>query len=295
LLKNIAENNFFTGRINVMRASHKLPPIKNRETDFETLTKQDVPLIVPINAVAFGGRPPDWGPSLVMTDFVHLSPSIPAGTDGIDLLQPALKAFILQAKADGKPICAVAFSSMPVGRTAVLGLSTLVAEKSRHGARVIAIVGTRPKNEVTDVSMEKRAGKLAAAKRIIEIAGAPFGVLFPLCDFVVVHGGLGTTSEAFRAGKPLLVTGIMVFDQRFWGRRVSALGVGPNPVHIRRLPRVLVDIVDKALTPGNEWAQNAKVLQKIIAEGHHGDGVQFTVDALVDAVEHRAKVVNRSS
>ena len=295
ILKNVAENNIFTGRLNSMRAAHGLPPMKNRETDFQALTRQDVPLIVPINEFCFGGRPPDWSSSLIMTDFIYLSSSIPPGQNGIDLLAPDLKSFILRAKEDGKPLVVIAFSSMPIGRTAVLGLSALVAEQSARGARVIAVVGVRPRSEVTHAEMEKRAALLKQENKLIEIAAAPFSILFPLCDFLVVHGGLGSTSEAFRAGKPLMVTGVLVLDQRFWGRRVAELGVGPDPCQIRKLPKVFVQNVDFALTPGNHWAENAKVVSKMLAGLNHGDGIALTSTAMYDAVQGRAKIVAADS
>lgn len=40
-----------------------------------------------------------------------------------------------------------------------------------------------------------------------------------------VHGGLGTTSEALRAGRPICVTGPLLLDQRFWGAVCYSRGV----------------------------------------------------------------------
>jgi len=291
LLKNLSENNIFSRHINAMRASHGLPPVKTNEGDYAVLTRQDAPLVIPINPFCFGGRPPDWGHSMIMTDFVFLSPAAAPGQEPLDLLAPELKKFIVSAREDGKPIVAIAFSSMPVGRSAILGLSALVAEQSKRGARVIALVGTRPTNEVTQRSVQARADELKTQNKLIEVGGAPFGVLFPLVDFVVVHGGLGTTSEAFRAGKPLLVTGVLLLDQRFWGRRVAELGVGPNPCLVRKLPKFLVGYVDKALEPANEWAKNAQMLAQMLADQKHGDGVAYTCQTIKDVIASQAKVV----
>ena len=48
-------------------------------------------------------------------------------------------------------------------------------------------------------------------------------------DLFVVHGGLGTTVEALRMHKPIAVTGILLMDQRWWGKAVERFGVGPAP------------------------------------------------------------------
>lgn len=45
---------------------------------------------------------------------------------------------------------------------------------------------------------------------------------------IVMHvvGGLGTTAEALKCGIPVIVTGVLLMDQRFWGCRCFELGVG---------------------------------------------------------------------
>ncbi len=84
-------------------------------------------------------------------------------------------------------------------------------------------------------------GVLATGRRgtagpgIIEIEGAPHDWLFPRMAAVVHHGGAGTTAEGLRAGKPTAVFPSNFGDQLFWGRRVHALGVGPEPVPQKRL------------------------------------------------------------
>ena len=39
-------------------------------------------------------------------------------------------------------------------------------------------------------------------------------------------GGLGTTAEALKAGTGIIVTGVLLMDQRFWGKRSCMLAVG---------------------------------------------------------------------
>jgi sterol 3beta-glucosyltransferase len=51
---------------------------------------------------------------------------------------------------------------------------------------------------------------------------------------LVHHGGAGTVGAGLRAGVPNVVVPF-TSDQPFWGRRVFALGVGPEPIPARRL------------------------------------------------------------
>jgi UDP:flavonoid glycosyltransferase YjiC (YdhE family) len=51
---------------------------------------------------------------------------------------------------------------------------------------------------------------------------------------VVHHGGAGTTAEGLRAGVPAIIVPF-VFDQSFWGARIKALGLGPDPIPQKNL------------------------------------------------------------
>jgi sterol 3beta-glucosyltransferase len=70
---------------------------------------------------------------------------------------------------------------------------------------------------------------------VYAIESAPHDWLFPRMAAVVHHGGAGTTAEGLRAGKPAVICPTTLNDQAFWGRRVAALGAGPEPVPQRKL------------------------------------------------------------
>jgi sterol 3beta-glucosyltransferase len=72
------------------------------------------------------------------------------------------------------------------------------------------------------------------AARIYVTRAVPHSWLFPRVAAVVHHGGAGTPAEGLRAGKPTVIVPF-VLDQPFWGARVRALGVGPDPVPRKRL------------------------------------------------------------
>ncbi len=57
----------------------------------------------------------------------------------------------------------------------------------------------------------------------------PHSWLFPHMAAVVHHGGAGTTAEGLRAGVPSVIVPF-VLDQPFWGARIKAMGLGPEPI-----------------------------------------------------------------
>jgi UDP:flavonoid glycosyltransferase YjiC (YdhE family) len=60
---------------------------------------------------------------------------------------------------------------------------------------------------------------------VVHVAYAPFGKLLPRCAAIVHHGGIGTTSQAIRAGIPQVITHFS-HDQPDNAQRLARLGVG---------------------------------------------------------------------
>jgi sterol 3beta-glucosyltransferase len=69
---------------------------------------------------------------------------------------------------------------------------------------------------------------------IFAIDAVPHDWLFPRVAAVVHHGGSGTTGAGLRAGLPSLIVPF-IGDQSFWGRQISARGLGPQPLEYTRL------------------------------------------------------------
>jgi UDP:flavonoid glycosyltransferase YjiC (YdhE family) len=69
---------------------------------------------------------------------------------------------------------------------------------------------------------------------VFVLDAAPHSWLFPRMAAVVHHGGAGTTAESLRAGVPTVIVPF-VLDQYFWGARVKALGLGPDPIPRKKL------------------------------------------------------------
>ena len=78
------------------------------------------------------------------------------------------------------------------------------------------------------------------------VEGAPHAWLFPRVAAVIHHGGAGTTHTGLGAGVPNIVVP-SGNDQFAWGKRVSELGVGPEPIPGGRLSsRRLADAINYA-------------------------------------------------
>lgn len=74
----------------------------------------------------------------------------------------------------------------------------------------------------------------SVAEEVFVLESAPHSWLFPRMAAVVHHGGAGTTAEGLRAGIPNLIVPF-VLDQPFWGARIKALGLGPDPIPRKKL------------------------------------------------------------
>eukprot|EP01126_Amoeba_proteus_P060900 TRINITY_DN8113_c0_g1_i7.p1 TRINITY_DN8113_c0_g1~~TRINITY_DN8113_c0_g1_i7.p1 ORF type:complete len:703 (-),score=134.12 TRINITY_DN8113_c0_g1_i7:172-2280(-) len=274
VLRAVNENVAPGTSLSAIRARRGLKTHLHLQTAFHIIVKKNLPIIVPMVPYAFGGKPKDWHEKAVFTDFIFLR------SGGVGELTPQFKTFISDAKEAGKKLVVMGFSSMPVPRAKILEIAVSIAEETESKPCVIALVGRRPPGEPQlPGELEDKTEQLMREGQLLEAAGAPFGKLFPEMDCIIVHGGLGTTAEAMRTGVPVMITGVLLMDQRFWGLRVFQLGIGPEPVHIKTFHKECVKNIDKALSPNSEWANVAKDLPAKI-QGTTDDGVHDNVEVL---------------
>jgi len=73
-----------------------------------------------------------------------------------------------------------------------------------------------------------------ANEDVLYLDEAPHDWLFPRCKAIIHHGGAGTTAAGLRSGKPSIIVP-HIGDQPFWGKRVAALGAGPDPIPVKQL------------------------------------------------------------
>ena len=112
---------------------------------------------------------------------------------------------------------------------------------------------------------------------------APHSLLFPRARIVVHHGGIGSTAQALRAGRPQLVTPVFG-DQFDNARRVHMLGAGETLDFKRFTPGRAVPVLRHLLASQQTEATCAMIAPIIAAE----DGPARAADILLASVAARA-------
>jgi rhamnosyltransferase subunit B len=138
-------------------------------------------LVVALFSSIFGQPQPDWSPNTVVAGFTFYD-----GTQETEL-SPTLKQFL---DAGEKPIV------FTLGSAAVMDAGDFYQESikavKKLNQRAVLLIGGNPtpKNLSSD---------------IIAIDYVPYSQIFPFARAIVHQGGIGTTSQALRAGCPTLI------------------------------------------------------------------------------------------
>ena len=77
-------------------------------------------------------------------------------------------------------------------------------------------------------------GSFPLPEHVYQLEYAPYGWLLPRMAGLIHHGGAGTTAFGAASGIPSMTVPFL-FDQKFWGNRLAALGVGPRPIPFHQL------------------------------------------------------------
>ena len=194
-------------------------------------------------------RPPDWGAHVHITGYWF-------GQDRTWQPPDDLARFL---DAGPAPVF-IGFGSMPIRQpeqTTELILDAL----RQSGQRTILHTGWAG------------LGRVELPGYVFEIDYTPYDWLFPRVAAVIHHGGSGTTAAGLRAGAPTLVVPFL-FDQFYWGERVTALGVGAAPIPFKQLSADRLAEAITTLTQDESVRRRAAVLgEKIQVE----DGVGAAV------------------
>lgn len=166
--------------------------------------KHSEKLVLALFSRVLGEPQPDWPENTLITGFVFY--------DG-DAGHAELPAELDQFLSAGPP--PIVFT---LGSAAVLHAGDFY-EQSAEAARIlnqraVLLVGNDPEN----LPRVPISGNICIAKY------APYSKLFPRAAAIVHQGGVGTTAQALRAGKPMIVMPYS-HDQPDNARRVRRLGV----------------------------------------------------------------------
>eukprot|EP00929_Paragymnodinium_shiwhaense_P045190 TRINITY_DN23119_c0_g1_i3.p1 TRINITY_DN23119_c0_g1~~TRINITY_DN23119_c0_g1_i3.p1 ORF type:complete len:1218 (+),score=272.76 TRINITY_DN23119_c0_g1_i3:82-3735(+) len=269
LLKQFAEKNpAASWNIDRMRGWFGLPPIDT----WKMFKKMNVPIIIPMRPGTFK-RPSDWWSGIEETDFIFLRKGS-SGSKSNSLAEPC-QSFVSNAREAGAKLCLMTFSSMIVRRSKVLRCAAKMVSECPFNARLIYV--GKPKGEAP-AEILPLVEQLQKEGRLLCVEKADFGELFRHIDCFVVHGGLGTTVEALRCGRPTCVTGPLLLDQRFWGSVCNEKGVGPEPVHIDDFEKTCLDFVNGALDPKDPRGWQATAASQRWGD-ESDDGVWTNVEA----------------
>jgi UDP:flavonoid glycosyltransferase YjiC (YdhE family) len=156
-----------------------------------------------------------------------------------------------------------------LGSAAVLAAGDFYEQSAsaalRTGVRAVLLIGNDPRNRPTQ--------QLPASICVAEYA--PYSALFPRAALVVHQGGVGTTAQCLRAGRPMLIMPYS-HDQPDNARRMSRLGVARVIQRSSYKPRRVARLV-KAMLADPEYEQKARSVARAMA---NEDGVKTACDAL---------------
>jgi UDP:flavonoid glycosyltransferase YjiC (YdhE family) len=225
-------------------------------------------LVLALFSRVLGVEQKDWPPNALITGFCFYDSDA-----GNAALPPHLEAFL----AAGPP--PVVFT---LGSAAVLAAGDFYDVSARAaiklGIRAALLVGADPRNRPRQ--------QLPSSICVAEYA--PYSALFSRAALVVHQGGVGTTAQCLRAGKPMLIMPYS-HDQPDNARRMRRLKVSRTiqrasykPARVARKIRAMLD--------EPEYSTRAhEVAQQIATE----DGTKAACDAL-EALFNRTRSVQRA-
>ncbi len=212
-------------------------------------------LVLAMFSSVLGTAQADWPPHTLITGFCFYD------SDAGNAALPAhLEKFVAAGAAP------VVFT---LGSAAVLAAGDFyeVSAKAalRMGVRAVLLIGNDPRNRLK----EKLPDSLCVAEY------APYSALFSKASLVVHQGGVGTTAQCLRAGKPMLIMPYS-HDQPDNARRMRRLRVAQV---IQKSSYKAARVAGKleAMLSEPSYAERAHAVAQQIS---HEDGVKTACDAL---------------
>jgi UDP:flavonoid glycosyltransferase YjiC (YdhE family) len=210
-------------------------------------------LVLALFSPLLAGKQPDWPSQTVITGFPFFD------GHGEAALTPELSAFL-----EGGPPPIV----FTLGSAAVLDAGRFFQHGAdaakRLGRRAVLVVGRHPGDRRSDWPEGVHACDYA-----------PFSRLFPRAALIVHHGGIGTTGQAMRSGRPMLVVPC-AHDQPDNADRVVRLGIARTIPRRRYTPARVAAALGELLADPECRRRALEIGCRVGRE----DGVRAACDAL---------------
>jgi len=230
---------------------------------FEARTKADA--LLGMFSPLVGPPQPDWPANAKATGFAFYDRHVPMTND--------LRRFL---DAGDPPIV------FTLGSAAVFDPGEFYRESARAAARLrqraVLLVGPEPENVPPP------------SERLFIADYAPFSELFPRAAAIVHQGGIGTTAQALRAGRPMLIIPYS-HDQPDNAARMIRLGVGRT---IRRR-KYSAATAAAALEPLLNDPAYARRAAQAAAQLQHEDGAAAAANEIERIIFRRSAAPARES
>lgn len=199
---------------------------------------------------------------VVSSDVIHDEVASGSTSDG-RALSARMEAFLAEGES---PVVFTLGSSAVLDAGRFYETSALAAQRLR--VRAVLLVGDAP-----------NLPSMPLPSHIAAFDYAPYSLLFPRACAIVHQGGVGTTAQALRAGKPMLVMPYS-HDQPDNAARVVRLGVGRTVPRARYTPARAASELQRLLHD----ARYAPKAARIGAAMQQEDGVRAACDALEEVL-----------
>jgi UDP:flavonoid glycosyltransferase YjiC (YdhE family) len=215
-------------------------------------------LVLALFSRVLGDPQPDWPANTLVTGFAFYD-----GDAGNLNLAPDLEAFLAAGPA---PLVFTLGSAAVMAAGDFYEVSAQAAALT--GQRAVLLTGGDPQNRP----------KRQLSKDICVAQYAPYSKIFPRAAAIIHQGGVGTTAQALKGGRPMLVMPYS-HDQPDNARRVRHLGVAKVIQRKDYRPEAAARKIGRLLEDA-AYIRRAAEVARVIAEE---DGVRTACDALESA------------
>ena len=232
--------------------------LQNGLQEHKPKIKYNIPSIYGISE-HFLERPKDWSKAHQLTGFwFDDKQDVPLDDDLTNFLDA------------GEPPILITFGSMPIKKD-IAGM--IIQTASTMNERFI----------IATCWSDWELPEIEESANIKIITSAPFDALFPKVKAIVHHGGIGTTAECLRAGKPMFVCPILypVGDQYFWGDLAYKKGLAVKPVPVNKLtPSLFKERIAQLIDTKSLYENCSVMAQKLATE----NGIEKAVRLIEEGI-----------